>query len=83
MVMSTFIIVFIAMLGILLLMAVGVVFANKPIKGSCGGMSTLGMDSACDICGGNPSECEKEQRVVSEQDGPQPLYQDAMTQTKS
>ncbi len=43
-------------------MAVGVIFSNKPIKGSCGGMGALGLDTACDICGGDPSVCEEETR---------------------
>ena len=43
-------------------MAVGVIFSNKPIKGSCGGMGALGMDTACDICGGDPKVCEEETR---------------------
>ena len=43
-------------------MAVGVIFSNKPIKGSCGGMSAIGIDSNCDICGSNPKVCEEETR---------------------
>ncbi|MEC8484111.1 MAG: (Na+)-NQR maturation NqrM, partial [Pseudomonadota bacterium] len=31
-----------------------------PISGSCGGMSALGMEVACDICGGDKGKCEKE-----------------------
>jgi hypothetical protein len=33
---------------------------RKPISGSCGGMSALGMEVACDICGGDKGKCEKE-----------------------
>lgn len=40
-------------------MSIGVIMGREPIKGSCGGMSALGMDTACDICGGNANRCEK------------------------
>jgi len=43
-------------------MSIGVILANKPIKGSCGGMGALGIDTACDICGGDTSKCEEETR---------------------
>ena len=29
-------------------MAVGVILSNKRIKGSCGGLASLGIDKACD-----------------------------------
>ncbi|ROS00294.1 hypothetical protein EDC56_2940 [Sinobacterium caligoides] len=49
-------------------MAVGSIAGRGPIKGSCGGMSALGIDTACDICGGNPKKCDEEQeRVAKEQ----------------
>lgn len=41
-------------------MAIGVLMGREPLKGSCGGMSALGMDTSCDICGGDPQRCEKE-----------------------
>jgi hypothetical protein len=42
-------------------MAIGVMMGREPIKGSCGGMAALGIDTECEICGGNPSLCETEQ----------------------
>ncbi|MEE4146972.1 MAG: (Na+)-NQR maturation NqrM [Halieaceae bacterium] len=43
-------------------MAVGVMNGRAPIKGSCGGMGALGIDTACEICGGNPQRCDEETR---------------------
>jgi hypothetical protein len=43
-------------------MAVGVMAGRPPIKGSCGGMGALGIDTACDICGGDPQRCDEETR---------------------
>jgi len=59
-------IIFLFTLVILLLvvaaMSIGVIVQNKPIKGSCGGMSALGIDTACDICGGDTKKCDEEQQ---------------------
>ena len=43
-------------------MAIGVLAGRPPIKGSCGGMGALGVDSACVICGGNTQRCDEETR---------------------
>ena len=43
-------------------MAIGVIMGGQPIKGSCGGMGALGIDTACDICGGDPQRCDEETR---------------------
>lgn len=43
-------------------MAVGVIAGRPPIKGSCGGMGALGIDTACEICGGDPRRCDEETR---------------------
>lgn len=60
--MMTVFFTFLVMLAIVAVMAIGVLFGRQPIKGSCGGMSALGMKTACDICGGTPENCEKENR---------------------
>ena len=45
-------------------MAVGVIFSNKPIKGSCGGLATVGMKEGCEICGGGRGKCEENTQKV-------------------
>ncbi len=43
-------------------MAIGVMAGRPPIRGSCGGMGALGIDTACEICGGDPRRCDEETR---------------------
>ena len=43
-------------------MAIGVIMGRQPIKGSCGGMGALGIDTSCEICGGDPQRCDEETR---------------------
>jgi hypothetical protein len=59
--MIVYVLSFVVLLVIMTGMAVGVIFSTKPIKGSCGGMSALGMETECDVCGGDKQRCEKEQ----------------------
>jgi len=59
--MEVMLMTFAVLLLIVVAMSVGVLLGRKPIKGSCGGMSALGMDTACDICGGRPEDCEGEE----------------------
>ncbi len=35
-------------------MSIGIIFKNKPLQGSCGG---LNQQSECTICNGNPDNC--------------------------
>ena len=40
-------------------LAIGLIFKNQPIKGSCGGMANLDEGSACEICGRtDPQSCK-------------------------
>ena len=59
--MATLLLAFFLLAIVITGMAIGVILKGKPIKGSCGGMSSLGMDTACDICGGDTRKCEEEQ----------------------
>jgi len=60
--MSLFLISFVFIALVMAGMAIGVMAGRGPLKGSCGGMGALGIDTACDICGGNPQKCEEETR---------------------
>ena len=46
--MTTFIATFIILVIAVLAMALGVIVSNRRIEGSCGGLSALGIDKACD-----------------------------------
>ena len=71
-----YLITFLVLLAIVTAMSVGVLLGRKPIKGSCGGMSTLGMETECDICGGDKQKCEKETKN-KKSEGVNSLFYDA------
>jgi hypothetical protein len=60
--MTLFLISLLVMGSVMTAMAVGVLAGRAPIKGSCGGMGALGVDTACELCGGNPQRCDEETR---------------------
>ncbi len=63
--MATFLIVFAVLILVVVAMSVGVLLGGKPIAGSCGGMASLGMDTACDICAGDKQICEDESERIA------------------
>lgn len=59
--MEVMIMTFVILSLLVVAMSVGVMMGRKPIAGSCGGMSAVGMDKACDICHGDKNVCDEEQ----------------------
>jgi hypothetical protein len=55
----TFLVVFLTMLLVVGMMAVGVMMGRKPIAGSCGGIANLGIEKECSICGCSREKCEE------------------------
>ena len=68
--MIEFLMTFFVFLSVLIIMAIGVIRGRPPIAGSCGGLNAMGADGACEICGGNPSKCEKTDADLANGDGP-------------
>jgi len=60
--MATFLVATVIFAILMAGMAVGVIFSNKPIQGSCGGLNNIGLDGECEICGGNRDKCEEVQQ---------------------
>ncbi|MEW5008382.1 MAG: (Na+)-NQR maturation NqrM [Cycloclasticus sp.] len=56
--MSTFLVTFLVFILFVAAMAVGVIFSNKTISGSCGGINNVdGMEGDCLLC--SNKKCEK------------------------
>ncbi|HEY1029623.1 MAG TPA: (Na+)-NQR maturation NqrM [Pseudomonas sp.] len=58
----TFLVVFLVMVLVVGMMAIGVIMGRKPIAGSCGGIANLGIEKECSICGGSREKCEEVNR---------------------
>ncbi|KII80367.1 (Na+)-NQR maturation NqrM [Vibrio renipiscarius] len=52
--MSTFLITFGVFMAVIAAMAVGYIFQKKVVKGSCGGLGTVGIDKVCNC----PEPCD-------------------------
>ncbi len=62
--MTEFVLTFFFLIAIVAAMAIGVMRGRPPISGSCGGLNKLGVDGACEICGGNPARCDQQQDAL-------------------
>ncbi|MAA75580.1 MAG: hypothetical protein CMN28_12845 [Salinisphaeraceae bacterium] len=57
--MTTFLIAFAVMALVVLMMAVGVIFSGREIKGSCGGINAM-EGGSCELCGATePCDSDK------------------------
>lgn len=65
----TFVVVFLVMVLVVGMMAVGVIMGRKPIAGSCGGIANLGIEKECSICGGDRQKCDEVSRDGDEDAG--------------
>ena len=54
-----FLLTFLIMGLIIAGMAIGAMAGRGPLKGSCGGLSAVGIEGRCEICGDDPSRCEE------------------------
>ena len=55
-----YLLAFLIMALIMAGMAVGAMAGRGPLKGSCGGLSAVGIEGRCEICGDDPSKCEEQ-----------------------
>lgn len=63
--MNTFLVTFLVFILFVAAMAVGVIFSNRKIKGSCGGLNNVdGLEGDCLLC--SNKTCEKKKAVLNE-----------------
>lgn len=55
-----FLLAFLIMALIMAGMAIGAMTGRGALKGSCGGLSAVGIEGRCEICGDDPSLCKEE-----------------------
>ena len=71
--MIEFFIAFFFIIFVVLIMSFGVIFSNKPIKGSCGGLQSIGLKGKCDICG-ETKPCDENQNEKGRIDSQDVFY---------
>ncbi|MBL4743800.1 MAG: (Na+)-NQR maturation NqrM [Cycloclasticus sp.] len=56
--MNIFLVTFVVFMLVVAVMAVGVIFSNRKVKGSCGGINNVdGLEGECTLC--SNKKCEK------------------------
>ena len=65
--MKIFFITFILMMTVVLFMSIGYILQKKKIKGSCGGISDLGLEKVCDC----DEPCDKRKEMIKRLDDQQ------------
>jgi len=61
---STFVLAFVFFLIVVIAMAVGYIFQQKTIAGSCGGLGALGIEKACDC----PEPCDRKKARMEKEE---------------
>ena len=64
--MIEFLLSFVFFLFIMAAMAIGVIRGREPIAGTCGGLNRVGIEGACEICGGDTNKCDEYNDGTSE-----------------
>lgn len=64
--MGLFFITMAIMIFVIAIMAVGVIFSNREIKGSCGGLGNI-IGEECSFCG-KKDECERKKQQLAAQE---------------
>ncbi len=67
--MIEFVLAFVILVAVVTAMSVGVINGRPPITGSCGGLNNIGLDGACEICGGNPADCDEQSNASGKRAG--------------
>lgn len=57
-----YIITFMVFAVFFIAMSLGLLIKQRPLQGSCGGVAKLMGNDECEICGGDPNQCESQQQ---------------------
>ena len=74
--MKLFLVTFVIMLTVIAMMSIGYIVQRKKIKGSCGGISDLGLEKVCDC----DEPCDKRKELMRKMEVERKLEQKLMAQ---